>query len=252
MSFCRRPASLGQRAGRHTPGPHPSRIVGRRRSRCTWAAAGTDERGHAAILHAARLRRDLWLSDPILRRADIGPSRNLTRTRDLCEQHGVRLEMVALPFLTSSHIDREKRGAIMLGESPQRDRDIDDIHQMIAACAKGGVPAFKYNMSLLGVLRTRPTPGRGGSTYSTWRLAEARSKQPLTRAGHVTQERPGSGSLFPRPRDPGLQRTQNPRRLPSARSGRPAGRLSRRLPRAGDGRRAQEIRLAPGEPLPRP
>jgi mannonate dehydratase len=112
----------------------------------------------------------------------------LERTRDLCEKHGVRMEMAALPFLTSSHIDREKRGAIMLGESPQRDRDIADIHKMIAGCAKAGVPAFKYNLSLLGVLRTRPTAGRGGSTYSTWRLAEARANPPLTRAGRVTQE----------------------------------------------------------------
>jgi mannonate dehydratase len=112
----------------------------------------------------------------------------LERTRDLCEQHGVRMEMVALPFLTSSHIDREKRGAIMLGESPQRDRDIAEIHQMIEACGKAGVPAFKYNMSLLGVLRTRPSVGRGGSTYSTWRIAEARANPPLTRAGRVSSE----------------------------------------------------------------
>ena len=63
----------------------------------------------------------------------------LERTRDLCEKHGVRMEMVALPFLTSSHIDHEKRGAIMLGESPERDRDIADIHKMIEACAKAGV-----------------------------------------------------------------------------------------------------------------
>jgi mannonate dehydratase len=112
----------------------------------------------------------------------------LERTRDLCEKHGVRMEMVALPFLTSSHIDREKRGAIMLGESPERDRDIADIHKMIEACAKAGVASFKYNMSLLGVLRTQSTPGRGGSTYSTWRLAEAHPNPPLTRAGRVTQE----------------------------------------------------------------
>jgi mannonate dehydratase len=99
------------------------------------------------------------------------------------------MEMVALPFLTSSHIDHEKRGAIMLGESPERDRDIADIHKMIEACAKAGVLSFKYNLSLLGVLRTRSTAGRGGSTYSTWRLSEAQANPPLTRAGRVTQER---------------------------------------------------------------
>jgi mannonate dehydratase len=112
----------------------------------------------------------------------------LARTRDLCEAHGVHLDMVALPFLTSSHIDREKRGAIMLGQSPQRDRDIEDIQKMIEACAKVGVPSFKYNMSLLGVLRTGHTPGRGGASYSTWQIAEAHPKTPLTRAGRVTAD----------------------------------------------------------------
>lgn len=113
---------------------------------------------------------------------------DLERTRELCERHGVALDMVALPFLTSSHIDREKRAAIMLGESPERDRDIDHIHRMIEACAQAGIPAFKYNMSILGVLRTESTPGRGGSRYSTWRLAEARPEPPLTRAGRVAEE----------------------------------------------------------------
>jgi mannonate dehydratase len=112
----------------------------------------------------------------------------LERTRDLCRAHGVHLDMVALPFLTSSHIDHEKRGAIMLGQSPERDRDIEDIQKMIQACAKVGIPAFKYNMSLLGVLRTHPTPGRGGVSYSTWRIAQARPQKPLTRAGRVTEE----------------------------------------------------------------
>jgi mannonate dehydratase len=95
---------------------------------------------------------------------------------------------VALSFLTSSHIDREKRGAIMLGQSPERDRDIEDIQKMIAACAQAGIPCIKYNMSLLGVLRVERTPGRGGSSYSTWRLADAKADPPLTRAERVTEE----------------------------------------------------------------
>ena len=112
----------------------------------------------------------------------------LEATRELCESEGVSLDMVALPFLASSHIDREKRGAIMLGQSPERDKDIDDIHKMIQACAEVGIPAVKYNMSILGVLRTEPTPGRGGSSYSTWRLDEAVPDPPLTRAGRVDED----------------------------------------------------------------
>ena len=113
---------------------------------------------------------------------------DLNRTRDLVEKHGLTLAMVALPFLTASHIDRERRGAIMLGESPERDRDIADIQSMIACCGRVGIPAFKYNMSLLGVLRTSLVPGRGGSRYSTWSLSDARPDKPLTRGGHVTAE----------------------------------------------------------------
>ena len=41
----------------------------------------------------------------------------LEQTRELCESEGITLDMVALPFLTSSHIDKEQRGAIMLASS---------------------------------------------------------------------------------------------------------------------------------------
>ena len=114
---------------------------------------------------------------------------DLELTRDKCEKHGITLEMVALPFLTSSHIDRERRGAIMLGDNSERDRDIEHINIMTANCAQVGIPAWKYNMSLLGVPRTARTPGRGGSSYSTWKLSEAKADPPLTRAGRVTADR---------------------------------------------------------------
>jgi mannonate dehydratase len=48
-----------------------------------------------------------------------------------------------------------------------------------------GIPSIKYNLTLLGVVRTGRTPGRGDATYSTWRLQEAHPHPPLTRAGRV-------------------------------------------------------------------
>jgi mannonate dehydratase len=76
----------------------------------------------------------------------------------------------------------------MLGQNPERDRDIESIQKLIQNCARAGIPAIKYNMSILGVLRTERTPGRGGSTYSTWRLKEAKPERPLTRAGPVNAD----------------------------------------------------------------
>lgn len=109
----------------------------------------------------------------------------LARAKALVERHGIALDMIPLPFLASSHVDRTARPAIMLADSPERDRDIEDIHRIIRACAEVGIPAIKYNMSILGVLRTAPTEGRGGSLYSTWHHAAATPEKPLTRAGVV-------------------------------------------------------------------
>ena len=110
---------------------------------------------------------------------------DLEKTRELCGQQGISLDLVQLPFLRSSYVDRTERPALMLADAPERDRDIEDIHTMIRHCARAGIPAIKYNMSLLGVPRTEPTAGRGGSEYSTWRLSEAKEDPPFTRAGRV-------------------------------------------------------------------
>ena len=117
---------------------------------------------------------------------------DLSKVKERCEKHGVTLMMIAPPFLASSHVDRTERPAIMLGKSPERDRDIEHIQNIIRNCSKVGIPSIKYNMSLLGVLRTERTPGRGGTTLSTWRLEEAKASgkfPPLTKAGKVPADR---------------------------------------------------------------
>ena len=113
---------------------------------------------------------------------------DLVRLRERCQKHGVSLDLIAPPFLASTHVDRTDRPAIMLGQSPERDRDIEDIQNLIRDCAKAGIAAIKYNMSILGVVRTQRTPGRGGSSYSTWRHKEAKPDTPLTRAGAVNAD----------------------------------------------------------------
>src|SRR5689334_19203921 len=109
----------------------------------------------------------------------------LKRMRDMAEKYRVRLDLIAPPFLASSHIDREKHPAIMLAESPQRDRDIEDLQTLIRNCAAAGIPCIKYNLCIVGDLRTGRTPGRGDAAYSTWRFKDAHPSTPLTRAGRV-------------------------------------------------------------------
>lgn len=112
----------------------------------------------------------------------------LSRTKELAVSNGISLDCIGAPFLTSSHIDKEKHPAIMLAESPERDRDIESLQTLIRNCGRAGIPAIKYNMSILGVLRTGRVPGRGDATYSTWNLRKARPSTPLTRAGEVNAD----------------------------------------------------------------
>jgi mannonate dehydratase len=113
----------------------------------------------------------------------------LSRMKDLATKNGIEIDCVGPPLLTSSYIDNEKHPAILLAESPERDRDIESIQMLIRNCAQVGLPSIKYNMSILGVLRTGRTPGRGDASYSKWKLAEAHPKTPLTIAGRVDADR---------------------------------------------------------------
>jgi mannonate dehydratase len=85
----------------------------------------------------------------------------LARLRDECRRHGVALDMVQFPFLASNPIDASARKAIMLGREPERQQEIDEVSEIIRNCAAVGIPAVKYNLNLLGVLRTAPSEGRG-------------------------------------------------------------------------------------------
>ena len=109
----------------------------------------------------------------------------LKRMRDMAEANGITVECVAPPFLESTNVDTEKHAAIVLAESPERDRDIEAFQTMIRNCAAAGIPSIKYNMSILGVVRTGRVPGRGDASLSAWRLKDAHPSTPLTRAGHV-------------------------------------------------------------------
>lgn len=108
----------------------------------------------------------------------------LSRLRDRVESFGITLDMVPLP-LSSVEISRAEHPAILLARDPDRDRQIDDICQMIRNAARAGIPALKYNLTIIGIPRTAPTIGRGGARYSTFKYDSAKQDPPLTDAGPI-------------------------------------------------------------------
>ncbi len=108
--------------------------------------------------------------------------------KEACEKYGISLDAYHLP-LSSAGIEHVATPNIMLGKSPQRDREIEMIQQMISVAGKTGVTTLNYNTTIHKVLRTGRTmdPSRGNASYSTWNYEEAlKRKEPETMAGIVS------------------------------------------------------------------
>jgi mannonate dehydratase len=108
----------------------------------------------------------------------------LSKRRDRVAAYGISLDTLPLP-MSSSEIGSAEMPAIFLGKSPDRDRNIDDICEMIRNVSRAGIHAVKYNFTLLGVPRTGTAPGRGTARYSEFVYAGAKQEPPLTIAGKV-------------------------------------------------------------------
>lgn len=111
----------------------------------------------------------------------------LSALRDRCQQHGISLDMMTDPNLRPRSVDGASRPAIMLGQSPERDRDIEQLQTLIRNCARAGIPAIRYNLTILGYQRNRKVPGPGGATFTAWRAREADAAK-QTRAGRVAAD----------------------------------------------------------------
>jgi mannonate dehydratase len=104
----------------------------------------------------------------------------LSRLRDEAARHGIEIVM------TNCFIGRGLSG-IMLGDA-RRDREIEAFQTTIRNCAAAGVPAIKYYLSFLQVLRSGKVPGRGDLIYNSWNYADAKPPTPLTVAGPVNAD----------------------------------------------------------------
>jgi mannonate dehydratase len=91
----------------------------------------------------------------------------LLRHREKVEAFGLSLDMVQLP-LSARPIEEQYSPAI-LSAGPDRDRQIDSICRLIENLARAGIPSAKYNLNIIGIPRTAPEIGRGGTLNSAFR-----------------------------------------------------------------------------------
>jgi mannonate dehydratase len=101
----------------------------------------------------------------------------LSRLRGQAAKHDIEIVM------TNCFIGRGLSG-IMLGDA-RRDKEIEEFQTTIKNCAAAGVPAIKYYLSFLQVLRSGKTAGRGDLIYNSWSYDNAKPATPQTVAGRV-------------------------------------------------------------------
>ncbi len=112
---------------------------------------------------------------------------DLNRHREHVELFGLSLDMVQLP-LSSAPIEEQQSPHILLGKEPERQREIDSICALIERLAAAGIPAAKYNLTLIGIPRTAREPGRGGSRNAAFRWSLVDQVAPPTAAGLVSED----------------------------------------------------------------
>jgi len=112
---------------------------------------------------------------------------DLQRHREHVESFGLSLDMVQLP-LASRPLEEAQSPNILLGQSPERDRELDSICALIERLAQAGIPAAKYNLNIIGIPRTPKEAGRGGSRNAAFRWSRADQAAPPGLAGRLSEE----------------------------------------------------------------
>lgn len=109
---------------------------------------------------------------------------DLTKEREKHESFGISLDMSSLPIYEKFH------NIIYYGKSPERDREIDTVCEMIRTASRAGVDSLRYNTCILPIDRTEPEEGRGGYMHTAFRLDKIpkEEQEKLTDAGRVTAE----------------------------------------------------------------
>jgi mannonate dehydratase len=112
---------------------------------------------------------------------------DLVWTRQHVESFGLTLDMVQLP-LASRPVEDAQSPAVLLGQDPERQRELDSICRLIERIGASGIPAAKYNFNLIGIPRTSKEEGRGGSRNAAFRWEKADQSVSAGLAGVVSEE----------------------------------------------------------------
>ena len=85
--------------------------------------------------------------------------------------YGIELDMSLMPLGSRSAFENDSPH-VFLGPSDERDREIDQICTLIEEAGAAGVRALRYNITILGHMRTEPRYGRGNARLSSFEYSK--------------------------------------------------------------------------------
>ena len=100
----------------------------------------------------------------------------IVKLRERFDQYGIDLEMMHIPLRGRPAVNEDpsregqpnSAGVIFMGESEERERQLDQACEVIRMAGEAGLRGLNYNITILGHLRTPSETGRGGATLSTF------------------------------------------------------------------------------------
>lgn len=89
------------------------------------------------------------------------------KQREKLAGYGIEMDMSLMPLGSRSAFENDA-GHVFLGPGDERDREIDQICKLIEEAGAAGIRALRYNITILGHLRTEPRYGRGNARLSSF------------------------------------------------------------------------------------
>ena len=106
----------------------------------------------------------------------------ISRFREKVESYGISLDIINLP-ISSVGASGSTSPHVLQGPSADRDREIEQICQLIRNASLAGIPAVKYCVTIIGHLRTASQIGRGGARLSSFKYDDLDQSLPVVEGG---------------------------------------------------------------------
>ena len=96
----------------------------------------------------------------------------ISRFREKVESYGISLDMINMPGVSSGGLALSDAPHVLQGPSAERDREIEEVCELIRDASRAGIPCVKYCLTIIGHLRTDRRQGRGGALLSSFRYED--------------------------------------------------------------------------------